>query len=369
MHNRVELVNKIAKLESEATELLNANKIAEAEEKVNELEGLKAELNKIDLVNKIDTLNRVPQGGSTMNFLRKTLNATMTEGVPADGGYTVPEDIQTAVNQYKEDHAELRKYVTVEPVKTNKGARTFKKRKTVRTGFLTKEETGKISPANQMQFERVDFNVEDYAGYMPVSNDLLDDSDANIQSLVTNFLGEESIDTDNRLILEILTGLEKKTLNGVDDIKKIFNVNLGQALRQGAVLITNDDGWNYLDSLKDNDGRYLMQPVVTDPTVKKLFGLYEIVVIPNEILGSDVTEAGVRKMPFFCGNLKEAIVIFDRKHYSITVSREASVQGYNAFEQDGLIIKAIMREDVVLRDAKAVVRCEIAVQDATVEGN
>ena len=34
-------------------------------------------------------------------------NAGMTEGTPADGGYTVPEDIQTRINEYREAQASL----------------------------------------------------------------------------------------------------------------------------------------------------------------------------------------------------------------------------------------------------------------------
>ena len=54
-------------------------------------------------------------------------NAGMTEGTPADGGYTVPEDIQTRINEYREAQASLISLVDVENVTTNKGQRTFKK--------------------------------------------------------------------------------------------------------------------------------------------------------------------------------------------------------------------------------------------------
>ena len=45
---------------------------------------------------------------------------SMNEGTPADGGYTVPEDIQTRINTYRESKASLLNLVRVEKVSTNK---------------------------------------------------------------------------------------------------------------------------------------------------------------------------------------------------------------------------------------------------------
>ena len=44
-------------------------------------------------------------------------------------------------------------------------------------------------------------------------------------------------------------------LNGLDDIKKVLNVTLGSAFKQSSRIITNDDGLQYLDTLKDSTGR------------------------------------------------------------------------------------------------------------------
>ena len=44
-----------------------------------------------------------------------------------DGGYIVPEDITTTINQLKQTVDNLEQYVNVQPVSTNKGARTEKR--------------------------------------------------------------------------------------------------------------------------------------------------------------------------------------------------------------------------------------------------
>lgn len=66
------------------------------------------------------------------------------EGVDADGGYTVPEDIVTRVETYRQSKANLRALVGVEGVTTSKGRRTFKTRDQ-QTGFSKVSEGGKIA--------------------------------------------------------------------------------------------------------------------------------------------------------------------------------------------------------------------------------
>lgn len=67
----------------------------------------------------------------------------MNEGTEADGGYTVPNDIQTRINKYKEAKFSLGQLVRKESVKTVKGSRTFKKR-SQQTGFKKVGEGAKI---------------------------------------------------------------------------------------------------------------------------------------------------------------------------------------------------------------------------------
>ena len=54
--------------------------------------------------------------------------AALSENTGKDGGYIVPEDITTTINQLKQTVDSLEQYVNVQPVSTNKGARTLEKR-------------------------------------------------------------------------------------------------------------------------------------------------------------------------------------------------------------------------------------------------
>ena len=208
-------------------------------------------------------------------------------------------------------------------------------------------EGGKIGNVAGLTFEVIDYAIKKYAGWMPVTNELLADSDANITNTLIQWLGEEDIATRNRLILEIMQNGSATELKNLDGIKKTFNVTLGSAFINTSKLITNDDGLNWMDTLKDNNGRYLLKPNMdqTSP-IKYLLAVgatnIPIVVVPNIILPSNVATAKKRGIPMFCGDAKEGVKVFDRQKISILASNTASVTGFNAYEQDMTLFRGIL---------------------------
>ena len=286
---------------------------------------------------------------------RNGFKANMNEGTPADGGYTVPEDIRTAINRYKEEKFSLRSLIDYEHVTTNKGRRTYKTR-AQHTGFAKVGEGGKIGQTSAPQFEVMTYEIEKYAGYLPVTNELLEDSDAAIANLVVEWLGDEEVATENAQILAKVQEKEATAMSSIDDIKRAVNVTLA-AFAGSVRIVTNSDGLQYLDTLKDANKRYLLAPDPTDHMNMYLsVGARRIpvTVVPNAVLP---TEDG--KLPFIVGDLREYMKMFDRKQLSIMMSNTASVEGFNAFEQDMTLWRAIMRADWEVKDALAIVRGEL----------
>ena len=276
----------------------------------------------------------------------------MSEGTPADGGYTVPEDISTMVEKRREAKASLIDLVSVETVSTNKGSRTFKKR-SQQTGFTKVGEGSKITSNSTPKFVRIDYVISKYAGYLPVTNELLEDSDTNIVNIIVEWLGDESRVTRNKIILELIKKKEEKKLNGLDDIKETLNVTLGSAFKYTSVIVTNDDGLQYLDTLKDNDGKYLLQPNPANPMQMRLSAgatTVPVITVPNADLPTTTN-----KIPFIIGDLKEAIKFFDRKQLTINTSNVAAIGELNAFEEDLTLFRGIEREDCQFKDKEAFV--------------
>ncbi len=274
----------------------------------------------------------------------------MNEGTPAQGGYTVPEDIETKINHYRENGDSLQNLITVVPVKTESGARTFRVR-SQQTGFASVAEGGAIGTKDTPNYTRLEYTVAKYAGIYEATNELMEDSDANIAHELTRWIGTESRVTRNNLILAAIKTISSTAIAaGADGLKKALNVTLKPYFRNSAVIVTNQDGLNYLDTLKDKNDQYLLKPEVADATQYRFAG-FPVKVYDNDTMPSNTATSGKLGIPFIIGDLKEAIVMFERKGVSILSSNVAG----NAFAQDMTYFRAIEREVVKVRDSAAVI--------------
>lgn len=283
---------------------------------------------------------------------------SMNEGAGLDGGYTVPEEIVTQINTYKEAKSSLLELVTIKPANSNKGQITYKKR-SQQTGFTKVGEGGKIGAKNTPKFERLVYEIEKYAGYFPVTNELLEDSDANISSTLVEWIGDESRCTANKLIIAEIAKLPQIAFKNLDDIKKAIIVTLGAAFKNSSSIITNDDGLLYLDTLKDSDGKYLLQTDPTNPMNLRLCA--GATSLPIKVYPNDDLPTVSNKIPMIIGDLKEGIIYWDRKKLNIKMSTDAAIGDLNAFEEDLTLFRAIEREDVTVRDSEAIVNGSIDV--------
>ena len=328
------------------------NKLSEEDAK----EVTKTIKNKKEDEEKEDTTKAFAKAVKTM--VDKTLN----EGVAESGGYTVPEDIVTKVERLRETKESLIDLVSVKKVNTDKGQETYKKRSQA-TGFGSIEEGGKIPKAGKPQFSRIKWAVTKYGGYMPVTNELLADSDEDIETFMTEWLADESRVTRNKIIMAVINKKAQTKLEGLDDIKKALNVTLGANFKSTSMIITNDDGLQYLDTLKDKDGKYLLQPNPADPMQLRLCAGATTVAV--KVYSNETIPTTENKIPFIIGDLKEAVKFYDRKQLTLMASQVAVVGSgedtLNAFEEDLTLIRGIEREDAELRDEEAFVNGYIEV--------
>lgn len=426
----LELLNAITEKKAEVKNYVSNDELDKAKEAKAELQKLQEKFDILkDMEDEEPVVNRVvdnakpvsanPENDKLHEFANAFRNLPFTnmiqEGQGADGGYTVPEDVQTKINHYKESHRSLRTLCTVEPVKTNKGSRVYQT-KTAINGFDEVDENGLVQGMQEPKFEQIGYTIKDYAGYLPVSNDLLNDSDANIEQTIVDWVGRQSLATDTKKVLALVASKDATELNGIGGIKHEINVTLGSAYRADARIVTNDDGLDYLDQLVDDNNRPLLNPDPTaDNVVKLRCGATSIIVevFPNADvpsanvyeLTSDVAidssktyyertgsgtaespyiytaveepdvsdiatyyEVTAIQIPFILGDLAEAFHIYDRQQTKLFASREASVSDasgkviYNAFAQRGQLYRADMRADYKVVDNDAFVNGYVEVE-------
>lgn len=276
--------------------------------------------------------------------------AALSSSTGEDGGFIIPQDIQTRIMELKRDLPILENYINVEPVSTLTGSRVIEKYADI-VPFETFTEGEDVPDTTTPQFLNIPYVITDKGGILPVPNNLMNDTDQNLMAYLEKWLLRKSIATRNAMIVNKLETLTPVAIAGFDDIKKAINVTLDPMISAGAVVVTNQDGYNYLDTLKDGDGEYILKTDVTNASGKTLEGK-PVVTITNKQLK---TVAG--KAPIFMGDLKEFCTLFDRQQMSLL----ATNIGGTAFTKNRTDIRAIVRDDIQLADTDAVIYGQIAI--------
>lgn len=269
----------------------------------------------------------------------------------ANGGFIVPKDVSTQINEYKRtEQFDLSTLINVVQTSFTSGSRVFEKL-AAQTAFANIDEWDKIGDIAAPEFEQKTYSMKSYAGILPIPRQLLQDTNAALMAHLAKFIARKSVFTRNTKIIEVLGTLAKrsKAVAVTDDLKDILNVELDGVFANNATIITNQDGYNWLDKCKDENGNYLMQRDVVNGTGYTIFG-HRVVVVPNSTLASTG-----KKAPLYIGDLKEAVVLFDRGVYEIT----GTDIGGQSFQRNSYDIRIIDRFEVQKWDEAAVIATEI----------
>lgn len=256
---------------------------------------------------------------------------TTVEGAPL-----VPSEIVTPIFRTNENSVDLASYVNKKSVSTKSGSYPIAKNNNAI--LATKEELAEIADVNS-GISAIDFNVTTKAGKIYLSSELVADSNFDIESEVKAQLERLVVNTNNKNIMDLLNKLEAKTAENLDGIKHIFNVNLDPSLEK--MIIVNQTSFDYLDTLKDSDGRYLLQYSVADPTQSTLFGS-KIVVVPDTVLKPVEGEVDM-----FMGSLFDYVALFARDEVT------AHWENFDSYSE-GLSI--VLRNDYQVVDDSAMVK-------------
>ncbi|MEG0398291.1 MAG: phage major capsid protein [Cetobacterium sp.] len=279
----------------------------------------------------------------------------LSSGVESDGGCLIPVDQQTEINELKRTYTALRGLVTVEQVRTTTGSRVLEQ-DAEHTPLEEFTETGEegIKETSAPKFVPVTYSIKNYGGILPIPRTLLQDQTANLRSYLNKWLAKKAVATENSLIIANLNTLTKVPVENIDDVKDIMDVKLDPSISALSKVVTNQDGFNYLNKLKDLQGNYLLEKDPKNSTKKMLNGK-EIVVLSNRTLKT--TGTSEKKAPLIIGSLTEAIVLFDRE----TIELKSTDVGGDAFKKNRIDMRAIMRLDVKKFDSAAVVYGELPI--------
>lgn len=381
-----ELRQLMAEKQTNIQNLLADNRIDEAESATEELKAIRREFDIVQTMNDVVPA-AAPFGGMSQQEEAKDVDTThvfaqllrnrhdslsdtelsfaksmavrnaanMNEGAGEAGGFIVPTDEQTKINELKRALNPLSALVRVENVNTMSGTRVLEKASDM-TPFASVAELAAIGEIDGPKFTQVKYAIKKFAGILPISEELLADSDQNLLAYVNGWLAKKSVATENAQILAVLKTLTKAPLTNLDGIKELLNVTLDPTISLMSSVLTNQDGFNFLDKQKDTDGRYLLQPNPLDSTQKLLFGK-PVTVVSNKVLPTDTSVASTKKAPVIIGSFTDAVVLFDRQATTLT----GTSVGGDAWKRDSYDVKAVTRIDVQKFDDKAVVFGELTI--------
>ena len=260
------------------------------------------------------------------------LNYVKTKGAQRDNVTSVeaqpiiPEDIKYQPEELPETFVDLKKFVNVQPVTTASGSHPILN--PAQETMVSVEELAKNPELASPKFTDIDYKVKTYRGQIPVSQEALDDSEANLANIIAKNNARQAVNTTNKYIADVMKSFAAVDTANLDDIKQIINVEIDPAYNLS--LVVSQSFYQALDTLKDKNGQYLLKQDITSPTGTVLFGR-PVFIIKDELFGNK----GDKKA--FIGDLKYAVFFADRK--------QAPVKWVEN-EIYGQILAAYMRFDV-----------------------
>lgn len=259
----------------------------------------------------------------------------LPDGVKStDVGAIIPQDIVTKTKTLPETVVDLRNLVQTVKVSTPTGK--YPILKSTEAVMHTVNELEANPDLDKPQFENVLYDVDTYRGQIPVSRESLDDSDEDLGALIARHIQRIALNTANAKIVENLKTATPKTVKNLDEIKAIINTEFDPAYN--LQFVVSQSFYNEVDLMKDNEGRYMLQPSITAQSGKSLLGL-NVTVLSDKLLGGS---PGAKVA--FLGDPAGFTSFFDRNEMAVR---------WQEHQHYGEILAAAMRFDVKTVDAAA----------------
>lgn len=271
---------------------------------------------------------------SAINTYVRSKGEVRAEGFTStEGGALIPEELLTPQNK-PEDVVDLRNYVKIVPVNSPTGKYPVISKSGSKMSTVAElEQNPKLA---NPKIEKVSFEVETRRGYIPLSQEVIDDADYDVTGLIRDEITDQARNTSNADIAKVLQGATAKSVTGLDGLKDLVNKEIKKVYP--VKFIISASLYAELDKLKDKNGRYLLQDSITSSSGKMILGK-EVIVLDDTMIG---TQAG--QLVGFVGDPKSFCAYFDRK--------QASVEWIDN-QIYGKLLAGVIRYDVEKTDSEA----------------
>lgn len=259
------------------------------------------------------------------------LKTVMSEGTPAQGGYTVPVEYSDEIIKLESEESIIRRLARVFPMASL--TRPLPRQLTNVTVTWTEEDVAKTE--TKPTFDRFTQTAKKVAAIVRLTDELREDSSINLDKFVMELIADAMALEFDRIAFNGNTGagdpfmgvyyaagVNVNTMVGAsvtfDDVKALIN-SVASGYRKGGTLVTSTVGEQALQLVKDSTGRYIWSsPNGVAPA--KIWGY------PYEVSDQIVSNLGVglNETPLLFGNWKKYFYISDRGGYEVVSSNQAS---------------------------------------------
>ena len=191
----------------------------------------------------------------------------------------------------------------VQRVQVNSGSGKYPVIKKTDGKMVSTDELKANPELGKPSISEIDYSIKTYRGYIPVSQEMIDDADYDIMSIVEDEVFNQGENTELSLIAAVLKTATQADAAGFDGIKDIYNKKL-KSIYKASIVVTQSM-FAALDKVKDKDGRYMLQTDVASPTGYS-FGGKTIYPVDDTVFGAE------GDMKFFIGDISEFVKLFDR---------------------------------------------------------
>ena len=245
-----------------------------------------------------------------------------------DGGFTVPEEVDTAIDRVQGTMSAMRRLATVRAISTD----TYKK--LVNQGGATSgwvAEKGTRAETSTPTLKEIAINTKELYAMPAATQILLDDSRVDIGAWLAEEVGIEFNEEEGDAFISgngvekpkgiaaysmttnanyawgkvgYIAGGHATLLNNADKLIDLQHA-LKTSYRNGAAWLMNDATCGVIRKFKDGDGNYIWRPGLMEDKPDTLLGK------PVEY-DDNVDDIGANKYPIFYANFKRAYLIIDR---------------------------------------------------------
>ena len=367
-----ELLNKISDTKNKAKDAYNAGNVEEGDRLKDEAVSLQAQADGLIALDGIGSNAPVtsadqgngeqlppqePQARSSMEIIQAFMrgdrtspdvvrNISTVEDPDNPNGVTliIPEDISNEIRELRRSYRAARDLIGYYETTTLSGSYPVEDTSTL--GDLVDFEDGdEITQSEDPKFKQIKYKITMRGSFLPISNLLRQVAPSGFISYISRWWNKKAIQTENKKIFAALVkDKTAKTIKGLSGLKSTINKDLDPAFTQ-IQIVTNQDGWDYLDNLTDANGRPLLQP---DPMQKDRYlfkGTYPITYFANRLLPSTGAKA-----PIFIGDLVEGVDFIE-----LNGGLQMATSDHADFKKNRTLMRLVTGYDVQQKDKDAYV--------------